>query len=251
MNSGDSKDVPMDIEKAEVILAALRQQYLTIGQFLRIVLDPCNEDKLKSSSHSALSAFLQGRTITGTRPIDTVKLMFHHCLSQDGLRVGLTYHRLPIYARPPTIPSLHPQSHFSSLDAMLDGMDPPGLDTQSVQDGLRACRSLKQYFLHEVLEEVNNKVRTLVEDGSLHAEGPAVLSWTKMLEFSFMQTQELILKKAPALWSVLTMAAIGNGNASCLLAVPKEAQEGMRGCGKNNMRDPWLVSKARNLDPVC
>ena len=69
---------------------------------------------------------------------------------------------------------------------------------------------MKQYFLHEVLEEVNNKVRTLVEDGSLHVEGPAVLSWTKMLEFSFMQTQELILKKAPALWSVLMMVAIGN-----------------------------------------
>ena len=124
VNPGYSKDVLMDIEKAEVILATLHQHNLTIRQFLRIVLDSCNEDKLKSSSHSALSAFLQGWTVTGTWPINTVKLMFHHHLSQDGLRVGLTYHQLPIYAWPPMIPSLHPQSHFSSLDAMLDGIGP-------------------------------------------------------------------------------------------------------------------------------
>ena len=94
VNPGYSKDVLMDIEKAEVILATLHQHNLTISQFLRIVLDPCNEDKLKSSSHSALSAFLQGWPVTGTWPINTVKLMFHHHLSQDGLRVGLTYHQL-------------------------------------------------------------------------------------------------------------------------------------------------------------
>jgi len=103
---------------------------------------------------------------------------------------------------------------------------------------------LKQYFLCEVLEEINSEIKTLVKESTLHVEGSVALSWSKTTVFSFMQTQELIQKKAPALWSVLTMAAIGNGNIGRLLGIWKEAKEGAGGCGSNNMRDPWLVSEA-------
>ncbi len=219
-NPGSYKDVPKEIQKTKIILAALCQQNLTISQFLATILDPNNEDKLTSNSQSSLATFLQGWTTTGTQPIDTVKLMFHHRLSQDRLnQTGTAYHPLPIYARPPTILSLHPQSIPSSLDVTLDGTDNPGFNTRSIWDGVRARSSLKQYFLHKVLEEVSSEVENLVEEGSLHAEGPAVLSWINMTTFSFTQTQELILKKAPVLWSILTMAAISDGNAGRLLAV--------------------------------
>ncbi len=146
--------------------------------------------------------------------------MFHHRLSQDRLnQTGTAYHPLPIHAWPPTIPSLHPQSTPSSLDVTLDGTDNPGFNTRSVWDRVWARSSLKQYFLHKVLEEVSSEVENLVEEGSLRAEGPAVLSWINMTTFSFTQTQELILKKALVLWLILTMAAIGDGNVGRLLAV--------------------------------
>ena len=102
---------------------------------------------------------------------------------------------------------------------------------------------MKQYFLCEVLEEINSEIKTLVKESTLHVEGSVALSWSKTTAFSFMQTQ-LIQKKALALWLVLTMAAIGNGNLGCLLGIWKEAKEGAGGCGSNNMRDPWLVSEA-------
>ncbi len=205
------------------------------------------------NSQSALAAFLQGQTIAGTQPINATRLMFHHHLSQDGPRDANTaYHPLPIYAQPPTIPSFHPQSISSSLDSMSDVTSTPGLgfDTRSIWNGVRAHCSLKQYSFHEVLEDINSKIKTLVKESTLCAEGSVALSWSKTMAFSFMQTQELIQKKALALWSVLTMAAIGNGNIGHLLGIWKEAKEGARGCGSNNMRDPWLVSEASLTHPV-
>src|SRR5260370_11621081 len=126
---GNHRATPKEIEKADVILAVLHQKNLTIRQFLATILDPDNEDKLKPNSQSALTTFLQGRTITGTQPINTMKLMFHHCLSQDKPNeTSMAYHPLPIYAWPPTIPSLHPQSVSSSLD----GMDTPAFNTRNI-----------------------------------------------------------------------------------------------------------------------
>ncbi len=228
-------------------LGVLSLYPIYIGQFLVVILDPKNEDRLMQNSQSALAAFLQGWTVVGTQPINATRLMFHHCLSQDGPRDANTaYHPLPIYAQPPTIPSFHPQSISSSLDSMSDVTSTPGLgfDTRSIWNGVRAHCSLKQYSFHEVLEDINSKIKTLVKESTLCAEGSVALSWSKTMAFSFMQTQELIQKKAPALWLVLTMAAIGNGNIGRLLGIWKEAKEGARGCGSNNMRDPWLVSEA-------
>ena len=116
---------------------------------------------------------------------------------------------------------------------------------------MRARSSLKQYFLHEVLEEINSEMKMLIEEKALWAEGSAVLTWTYIMAFSFMCTQGLIQKRAPALWSIITMAAVGNENASHLLSIQKEAQEGVRGQGMNNMRDPWLVSEESLTYLVC
>src|SRR5260221_14697316 len=102
---------------------------------------------------------------------------------------------------------------------MSDVTSTPGFDTRSIWNGVRACCSLKQYFLHEVLEEINREIKTLVKESTLHAEGSKTLSWSKTTVFSFMQTQELIQKNALALWLVLTMTAIGTGNIGCLLVI--------------------------------
>src|SRR5258708_25517728 len=45
---------PREIQKAEVVLAALHKQNLTISQFLTAILDPKNEDKLTPNLQSAL-----------------------------------------------------------------------------------------------------------------------------------------------------------------------------------------------------
>ncbi|KAF8337097.1 uncharacterized protein EI90DRAFT_3014036 [Cantharellus anzutake] len=239
VNPETHKGVLTEVQQAEIILATLRQQNLTIGQFFAIILDPENEDKLTQNSQSALAAFLQGRTKTGTQPIDAVQLMFHHRLSQDRLHeTSTTYHPLPIYARPPAVPSFHPDIPATCATAGV--MLVPGFDNINVWDGVRAHNSLKQYFLREVLDEINSEMKSLVKESTLRADGSIALTWAKMTTFSFTHTQELIQKRAPAMWSILTMAAVGNGNIGCLLSVQKEAQEGARGRGTNNMRDPWL-----------
>src|SRR5258708_608887 len=236
VDASSNKDVPKEIWQAEVILAALHEQNLMIGQFLVVILDPKNEDRLTQNSQSVLAAFLQGWTVVGTQPINATRLMFHHHLSQDGPRDANTaYHLLPIYAWPPTIPSSHPQSISSSSDSMSDVTSTPGFDTRSILNGVRAHCSLKQYFLCEVLEEINSEIKTLVKESTLYAEGSVALSWSKTMSFSFMQTQELIQKKALALWSVLTMAAIGNGNIGRLLSIWKKANKGPKWCGSNNI----------------
>ena len=61
MDASSNKDVPKEIWQAEVILTALHEQNLTIGQFLVVILDPKNEDRLTQNSQSALAAFLQGQ----------------------------------------------------------------------------------------------------------------------------------------------------------------------------------------------
>ena len=181
--SGTYNDIPREIQKAEAILAILCQQNLTIGQF---ILESKNEEKLTWNSQSALVAFLQGQTMKGTQPINIVHLMFHHHLSQDRLNEGnMAYHPLPIYSRPPTLPLLHSQSISSSSVAMSDVV---GFDTREVWDGVRAHNSLKQYFLCEVLEEINNEMKTLVEEKELQAEGSVALTWKKVMAFSFTHT---------------------------------------------------------------
>ncbi len=131
----------------------------------------------------------------------------------------MAYHPLPIYAQPPILPSLNPQSISSSLDVMSDVTSVPAFSTQGIWDGVRARSSLKQYFLHEVLEEINSEMKTLIEEKALWAEGSAVLTWTYIMAFSFMCTQGLIQKRALALWSIITMVAVGNENASHLLSI--------------------------------
>ena len=94
-----SSNLPKEIWQAEAILAALHEQHLMIGQFFAVILDPKNEDRLTQNSQSVLAAFLQGWTISGTQPIDVVKLMFCHHLSQDRLNdIRTAYHPPPIYA---------------------------------------------------------------------------------------------------------------------------------------------------------
>ncbi len=67
VDASSNNVVPKEIQQAEVILAALHEQNLTIRQFLVVVLDPKNEDRLLQNSQSALAAFsrdtLQGPSL--------------------------------------------------------------------------------------------------------------------------------------------------------------------------------------------
>jgi hypothetical protein len=107
-------------------------------------------------------------------------------------------------------------------------------------------RALKQYFAQKVLELVNQEMTQLAGDDLLKAGEHTALTWAKVTSFSFTGIQTMVKEKAPLLWSVLTMAAIGP-NVTRLAKAREEAIEGARGRGSNNRRDPWLVCASDNI----
>ncbi|KAH9931770.1 hypothetical protein B0H21DRAFT_836229, partial [Amylocystis lapponica] len=164
-----------------VVRAIRRAGFTTLGEFLAALF--ANGYTSHQSLVQTVTAFLQGKSKAGTRPVDIIELFWTHKRSQ-------TY--LNYFAEPPTFPSLPRHARAPSLRLA------PNPDV----DKPPSCRNaLLDWALGKVLKQVDREADKLREPS---------LGLISLDEIALAEKQEQIAAAAPALFAVMTTAAVNN-----------------------------------------
>ncbi|KAF8335424.1 uncharacterized protein EI90DRAFT_3120516 [Cantharellus anzutake] len=218
-----------------LVMAIMHREGLSLGKFLSVIFDlQSRKDALLPSAHQKVNSFLKGYTDQGTllEIKHEIILVFEHDFGRD-MGCQPTYHPLPPFTSHPH------QEAAGGFPASAKGIQATSFYERQDFSGEGSEKSLKQYFAQKVLEEVDQEMTLLASDKILKAGEHTALTWAKVTGFSFTQIQGRVREKAPLLWTILTMSAIGS-NVSRLEKACEDAIEGARGCGSKNRRDPWL-----------
>ncbi|KAF8307577.1 uncharacterized protein EI90DRAFT_3026409 [Cantharellus anzutake] len=199
--------------KAKVIFEVLCAQQLTIGDFLMILCDQ-NEllkKEMSSSMKVEIACFLHGQK-KSNQPLDFVRAITEHPMARYG-RKQEPVHQIPSYG----IPTKLPATLFRSEQDRAQHLD------AGVRESQRECmdssyEALQKFFVEKVVEQVQWETELLQKDPSLRSldNEKQGFSWESVNEFCLEDMQQVIMEKAPVIWTILTAIAIGDERATLL-----------------------------------
>ena len=166
----------------------------------------------------SLKHFVQGRT-KKNRPIDIIHALYHH-------------------------PYAHPSSRHEPSHLLLSGFAVPLDDRQPIpesNDKGNTYSELQRYFVDQSIRRVKFEMDGLLCDDYWRATNSEMgkFDWDVILDFSIKSAQDIIMEKAPIIWTLLTSLAINHRRPRL---VESRMQSKPCGHGSNRTRDPYLVS---------
>jgi hypothetical protein len=191
---------PIDVTVEDRLLVVLRcmknSGFDTIGEMLSVMFSKDQRDSTSTRhltvSHS-ISAFLRGQSINPhTSPLAIVDAIYCHPSSQtfvDHIPSPVQFN-LPQYARPPSerlLPAKQPCVNNTTRNALLD------------------------WSLTNVLHHVDKETDALLHPVLSLASPPRTdqkLSWSIVLGWSLTRTQEIIAKRSPIIFGILTTISV-------------------------------------------
>ncbi len=205
--------------RAEVVLAVLKEQGLTIGEFLLAVLG--DVENLSHLAKEVMKWFIQG--CTKVHPITVVNAIYKHPYACPDCFYKPSFHPLPRWSVP--FDRSQPNNPFAETHCTYG--------------------TLQKYFVAQAAEHVQMEVKQLLGNDFLRTqvtkhEG-GKFDWNAVLTFSIATLQQTMMELAPVTWMLLTGVALGIDEERATMLQMSRTNSKQDGKGSNNTRDPYLV----------